>query len=318
MKMHFHTKLMALPALLCVLPAWGIEAPADDAAPPALGAPQQNGERQADQAAREVAYLGIVTGPIPELLTTHLGVRDGEGVVVRSVMPGGPADKAGIRAHDLIITMEDKPALSPAEISEIIRAHQPGDTLRVGLIQRGKGTELKVTLGSRPDEIASLGGNPMQRGHGLRGMPDDMADRIRDMIEGNMMDFPLEGNALGAGDGPADIQRMMREMQQRMRQLHELPRQGLGADEPMKLQNQTTIRVMDEQGSIEISSQNGERTLIARDQDNNIQWQGPWNNEQDKADAPEAIRERAGRLNFDIEELKMDGNGLQFQFRGGR
>jgi len=305
--------LRLIPLALASLPALAIEAPVDDAAPPSVA-----GEHQAaqPQAAREVAYMGLVTGPIPELLATHMGVRNGEGVVVRSVMPEGPAEQAGIRTHDIIITIDDKPAFSPTEINNIILAHQPGDKVKVGLIQQGKGTELNVTLGKRPDAMAQFRGQNIPEIRGLEAMPDEMAERIRDLIEGNMQEFHFGDNALNLGGNAADMQRRFNEMRERMQQLQQLP--DLQAQPGMQMQNNATIRMMDEQGSIEINSNNGASNLIARDKDNNIQWQGPWNTDEDKAAAPEAVRERAGRLNFNMDGLQLNGNGLRFQFRGGR
>lgn len=294
--------LPLLAVALLALPAQAIEAPSDEAAPPSVAGQPQAGAAPAAEPKKEIAYLGVVTGPIPELLTTHLGVRNGEGVLVRSVMPEGPAETAGINAQDLIITIDGKAALSPKEISEIIRSHQPGDKVVVGLIQRGKGTELNVTLGSRPDRMARHEG---RRAPQVHGMPDEMAERIRDMIEGNMMEFQFDGDALNLGDGQPEVQRMMKEMQERMQRHRKLRNRNPGEAAPMQFQNNTTIRVMDGEGSIEITSNDGDRTLIARDKDNEILWQGPWNNDKDKAAAPEGIRERAGHLNFGMDGLKL-------------
>lgn len=314
MKTNILIRACCLPLACLALPAFAIEAPSDEAAPPTIaGRDTPAVEPQDDPAAAQVAYLGVVTGPIPEILTTHLGVRNGEGVLVRSLMPDGPADTAGINAQDLIITIDGKPALSPAEISDIIRGHQPGDKVKIGLIQHGKGTELDVTLGTRPDQLAR--GDGMRR-HRMQNMPDDMAERIRDMLEGNRMELRFDGEVFPFGEGQADIRRMMQEMQQRLQQFEQQP--GLVPDEDAEhqLQNSATIRVMDQDGSLEIHSDNGQRTLIARDQDNEILWQGPWNDEQDKAAAPEDIRKRADKLNFDLDGLGLEGNGMRFEFRG--
>jgi hypothetical protein len=70
--------------------------------------------------------------------------------------------------------------------------------------------------------------------------------------------------------------------------------------------------MMDDQGSVEIKSNDGSKEVTIRDKGNNITWTGPWDTEQDKAAAPEDVRTRVERLNFDT---KFKGNGLRLQMR---
>ncbi len=293
-----------LPISMLVSPlALGIEPPADQAAPPAVA-----GEKAEEVQAKEFGYLGLVSVPIPELLSTHLGIRDGEGVLVRSVMPDGPAAQAGIKKHDIIITIDGKSALSHDELRKVVRAHQPGDQVNVGLIQEGKGTDLVVTLGKRPEMPEQLNRRPMAQLQGLEGMNEEMAERLRDMIEGNMLQFQFNGQDLNLGEGLPNIQRDMNQMREQMEELR-LQQKEMLKGGGINLNANSTIRMMDGQGSVEMSTNNGEKKLIVRDKDNNIEWQGPWNNDEDKAAAPEEIRERAGKLNF-------DGAGFKFQLNG--
>lgn len=302
----FHSRWL-LPVSMLISPfAIAIEPPADEAAPPQLSG--EKAERTDAAVVEQIGFLGVVTGPIPELLSTHLGVRNGEGVLVRSVMPDGPAAQAGIAANDIIITIDGKSALSAEEVSKIVRSHKPGDRINIGLIQEGKGADLAVTLGKRPEEIAHNNRRPNIQLQQMEGMPEDMADRIREMIEGNMMQFRFNGEELKLGEEIPDIQEDMKQLREEMKELRMQNRLQLqGGD--LNFNANTTVRLMDNEGSVELSSNNGESTLIVRDKENNIQWQGPWNNDEDKAKAPEDIRARAGNLNF-------DGNGLKFDLRG--
>ena len=306
MKIPKYSRWM-LPVSMLVSPlALAIEPPADDAAPPAVAEEAQKVEQ-----AEAVGYLGLVSGPIPEVLSTHLGVRNGEGVLVRSVMPDGPAALAGIKKNDVIITIDGKSALSHAELSNIVRAHKPGTAINVGLIQEGKGTDLTVTLGKRPDQLARAEGRPQMQMQiqPMDGMPEEMAERIREMIEGNMMQFRLNGQELDLG--PGNLKRDMNQMREQMEELRQQQQEMLKGGGALNFNANSTIRLMDNDGSIEMSTNNGEKKLIVRDKDNNIEWQGPWNNDEDKAAAPEEIRERAGKLNF-------DANGFKMQIGPGR
>lgn len=303
-----HSKWL-IPASLLVAPlALGIEGPEDDAQPPALAEQQAAKQAPGEQAEQQKsAFIGLVSGRIPELLSTHLGVRNGEGVLVRSVMPGGPADKAGIKANDVIVTVDAKSALSPAELGNIIRSYQPGEEVKIGLIQAGKGTELTVTLGERPDRLARMGpGNAEQMMRMEEGMPEDVAERLRDMIEGNMMQFQFDGEGIRPGAGFPDLQLDMKQMREEIEQLRQKQQDMLEQGVPLEFNANTTIRMKDAQGSVELSTKDGQSKLTVRDREGEVEWQGPWNNDEDKAKAPEAIRERAGGL-------KMDGGGFKLQ-----
>jgi S1-C subfamily serine protease len=92
-------------------------------------------------------------GPAP---TAFLGVRttdtsDGSGgAQVVDVVGGGPAQKAGIAAGDLIVTVDGKPVSTADSLSGLIQAHQPGDTVQVVVERNGASRTVTVTLGTKP------------------------------------------------------------------------------------------------------------------------------------------------------------------------
>jgi hypothetical protein len=67
---------------------------------------------------------------------------------------------------------------------------------------------------------------------------------------------------------------------------------------------------MDDQGSIELKSNEGGKEITVRDKDQNITWTGPWDTDQDKAAAPDDVRKRVERLDFDS-----GANGLRLRLR---
>src|ERR1039457_1841512 len=54
--------------------------------------------------------------------------------VVRSVVPGSPAEQSGLRAGDLITSVDGVQMRSPAEVADAFRAHRPGSKAKVGII----------------------------------------------------------------------------------------------------------------------------------------------------------------------------------------
>lgn len=273
----------------------------------------------------QAAYLGVVAGSIPEMLAVHIGLQSGEGIVVRALMPDGPAVEAGLVVHDVITRIGGEPVASSEDLSREINALQPGEKVRLDVIHKGKPVGIDVTLGTRPLQVAAPQIRPLEQLDQLNldGVPQDLADRVRRMIEGNLGDQRLDFGQ-GIHDPAPQLDEAMREMKLRMEkamegmQIPELQQRG-GIQIPefqqqggIQIQQGATFRLMDDEGSIELKSNHGGKEITVRDKDQQIVWSGPWDTEQDKAAAPEDIRQRVERLNFDA-----NGNGLRLQFQRG-
>ncbi len=115
----------------------------------------------------EHAYLGINGGSITPDLAKALNLPVEEGVLVQEVVPGGPAEDAGLKGGntsatidgaefelggDIIVEVEGKPISEMDEVIDLVNEAKPGDKLKL-TVRRGKGTKtIVVTLGQRPDE----------------------------------------------------------------------------------------------------------------------------------------------------------------------
>lgn len=96
----------------------------------------------------EEGYLGVFLQPVPELLAVHLGLSSGVGVVAADVAAESPADKAGLKQHDVIVSMGDKEVTGQREFAESVRAAGAGAKIKLGLISKGQKKEIEVVLGS--------------------------------------------------------------------------------------------------------------------------------------------------------------------------
>ena len=305
-------------AAILGMPAYAIEAPADDAPPPPPAVAPAVVPAPADAAKPEVkaqaAFLGVVSTPLPDMLADHLGLKTGEGIVVQALMPDGPAAKAGVAVHDVITRVADQPVASSADLTQQVAAHQVGDKIHLSLIHKGKPAGIDVTLGNRPLEgFATVPPRPLDQLN-LDAMPKNLADRIRGMVEGN-----VGGLELKLGEGGVELAPQpqmgdaMREMKKRMDQAMEgMKVPGDPGVPRIDVQQGATVRMMDEQGSVELKSNDGNKEVTIRDKDNKITWTGPWDTEQDKAAAPQDVRQRVDRFHLDT---KFQGNGLRLQMR---
>ena len=82
-----------------------------------------------------------------------VGMADAAGrTVVGQVQPGGPADKAGLQAGDIVVSLNGKPVAGAAAMSAVIIAMMPGQTARLNIL-RGSGAsarkrEIAVVIGA--------------------------------------------------------------------------------------------------------------------------------------------------------------------------
>ena len=112
----------------------------------------------------EYPYLGLSSSELGLAEMEALGVNTYTGAYVISVVAGGPADQAGIRAGetttsitglnaggDLITAMDGQPIASFDELlSFLVTNKSPGDTVVLTVLRDGQPVDITVTLGTRP------------------------------------------------------------------------------------------------------------------------------------------------------------------------
>jgi serine protease Do len=79
------------------------------------------------------------------------------GVLVQEVTPGGPADKAGLKAGDIIVTIDGRNIKDGNDLVDEIASRRPGSTVRIGYMRDGKQADTTVTIGDRDKVFAELG-----------------------------------------------------------------------------------------------------------------------------------------------------------------
>jgi serine protease Do len=78
------------------------------------------------------------------------------GVLVSTVTPNGPAQKAGVQSNDVITSVDGKPVKDGDELVNIISDKQPGSTVRLGIMRNGKPLTLDVGIADRAKLFAAL------------------------------------------------------------------------------------------------------------------------------------------------------------------
>jgi len=103
---------------------------------------------QARRTAEQLIKTGKATYPIMGLSLNMASTGKGAQVATQpnAILKGGPADKAGIRAGDLITHFEGKEITTADELIVAVRAQEVGDTIKLRYFRNGKSTEVSLTL----------------------------------------------------------------------------------------------------------------------------------------------------------------------------
>ena len=92
-------------------------------------------------------WLGVAIADVTEDDLGRLKLREPRGVLVRSVMPGDPADKGGVRADDVIVGIDGTRLESTRDLQRVVSSTPVGKKVRVVLLRDGHETEVEVTIG---------------------------------------------------------------------------------------------------------------------------------------------------------------------------
>jgi serine protease Do len=95
------------------------------------------------------AYLGVDISDITDDRVAALKLRDERGVEVTMVDQDAPAGKAGLREHDVILTMNGTTVESGAQLRRMIRETPPGRTVTFGISREGQPQTIRVQLADR-------------------------------------------------------------------------------------------------------------------------------------------------------------------------
>ena len=113
----------------------------------------------------------------------------GSGVTISDVTPGSPAEQAGLKVGDTIVSVDSKPVKNGSELVADIAARKPGSKVTIGYIRNSKKQDASVTVADRAKLFAArLGddqdngdqGGPKESKLGLtvKALTQEMADKL--------------------------------------------------------------------------------------------------------------------------------------------
>lgn len=95
------------------------------------------------------SYLGVETQDITSDRVSPLHLKDERGVEVTMVDQDAPASKAGLKEHDVILSVDDQKIESVEQLKRVIREIPPGRNVSIGISRDGQAMTLKTQLAAR-------------------------------------------------------------------------------------------------------------------------------------------------------------------------
>jgi serine protease Do len=97
-------------------------------------------------------YLGVNIQSVTPEIATSLGIKDTKGALVAEVVQGGPASKAGFEQGDIVTAIDGQAVDDSRDLTRKVATVQAGQTANFTVSRGGKPMQIKVVIGTRPDE----------------------------------------------------------------------------------------------------------------------------------------------------------------------
>jgi len=262
--------------------------------------------RQRDDGPAEkekVTYLGVETAPVSRTLRAQLGLPRDTGLVVTNVLEKSPAADL-LQEDDVLTRLDDQILVNTPQFGVLVRAKKEGDEIKLTVMRAGKELTVKVRLAVH--EVPKMADTSFKRigpGGGdwqgflsgdfpsglerLRELPGMGADEARDVLR--MIGRERENGTWLAGPS-----------------VNIVARKGQGStilDLP-----KSNISYSDDDGSIEIKSDDNQRSLTVKNAKGEVAFSGPITTEEQRNKLPADIKKRLEILDNDSISFETDGN----------
>jgi serine protease Do len=151
--------------------------------------------------------LGVGIQDVDQALAETFGLDVPRGALVSSVEKGGPAEKAGLQAGDVILSFDGQPIDSAALLPAAVAGTHPGKAVKLQVWRDRKAQELEVRLGEVADEtaVASTSGDAESSRLGMMVRPLSPEERQQTDVSQGLVVEDVDGAAAEAGIRPGDV-----------------------------------------------------------------------------------------------------------------
>jgi serine protease Do len=107
-------------------------------------------------------WLGVQIQPVTSDVADALGLKQAAGALVTEPQSGSPAAKAGVKAGDVVVSLDGTSIKDSRELAQKIGTMSPGSSVRLGVIRDGNQETINVTLGQMQNQQQAQAGSGHQ------------------------------------------------------------------------------------------------------------------------------------------------------------
>ena len=192
-------------------------------------------------------WLGITIQDLNGDLAEYYNLKDQSGVLVADVVPGDPADKAGIKPNDIIVDVNGKKVTTGHELTAMTARLTVGDKATLTVMRDGKQKHFDVKVGKRPLTLASAGTPRPEKetefGFQVAELTPEMARRLNVAAESGVVVVGVNANSkadkagIQKGDLIKEVNRQGVESVGQFKELIRTSQKGDGIDLLLKRMN---------------------------------------------------------------------------------
>ncbi len=162
-------------------------------------------------------YLGVTLENLNTQLGEYFGVRDGKGALIIEVTPESPAEKAGLKAGDVIVKIDGEEIEELSDVKDAVSSSKKGDKQELTVMRDRQEKEFTLEVEETPEDFDFLGWwTPKYT------FDDDyfFAPRMKGLFQGNFEDRFLDREEL-----EKSLEELKREMKNLRRELDDLKKE---------------------------------------------------------------------------------------------
>jgi serine protease Do len=230
-----------------------------------------------------VAFLGVETAPVSTTTGVQLGLPKGTGLVVNHVVAKSPAEGV-LKEHDILLKLDEQILIETRQLSVLIRTRQAGDEVVLTYLRGGQKATAKIKLGkTEAPKLADIfERNVMPFGAFAAGAPFEFATEPRGERERADVDRVLSMIKRAPNGDPVRIQVD--------------PHRGPGFRAMTLHTDNSSLVFSDDEGSLELTAQDGVKSLVAKDAKGETLFSGLVNSPEERKAMPAEVRARLEKL----------------------
>lgn len=249
-----------------------------------------------------------MTQSVPPALGAQLSLPEGFGLLVEDVLPESPAAKAGLQKHDILKLFNDQQLISPEQLATLVRA--AGKDTEVTLTIIRKGQEQKITAKiveealpthprREPEFFPQFDRRAIDRG--VERMKESMREhqeKIRQLEERSREE--LERVVKGARRFAAEI--LPEDVLKDLKGGGPKVRVYSGSSTSTWDTGKARVSLKDNDGEIEVKLEDGKRTMVAKDPQGTVVFEGPIDTEAQRQAVPEPYRKKLDQVKVKVHD----------------